>query len=281
MKSKTLRRSFVLAIIALLALMAVAVSTTLAWYIFTVNARTTKLHMAAGTNVSLQISNEPDGAYSSSIRLERFQGSLNPVSTNRIQSGFQKVEGFTRGTESVPLLASLFSKSEEFEKDYYKTALYLRTNGERLTVYLADIGFTDRDAQNPISSAIRVGFVVPSTGEEYIFAVSDEKNPQRQYNTQHGYEGCVLDASLTDGTTVEFRPLNDANYCRYDPQTGAASKKPDSQAICQVSGDGGSYGTPVKVEVYIWLEGCDEDCTNNLCRTTLEDLSLSFAGIAE
>ena len=281
MESRKLKRSFVLAIIALMALMTVAVSTTLAWYIFTVNAHTTKLHMAAGTNVSLQISDEEDGTYSSSVKLEKFQGSLNPVSTDRMQEGFQKVSGFTRASATAPLLANLFIESRDFEKDYYKTSLYFRTNGERLKVYLADIGFTDKDEQNPISSAIRVGFVVPSTGEEYIFAISDRKNPQKQYNTATGSEGYVLDASRKDGTTVEFTPLDRDNYCDYDAGTGAVSLKTSSQAICEVEGGSDGYGEAVKVDVYIWLEGCDEDCTNNLCGTTLEDLALSFAGFSE
>ena len=113
MQSKKLRRSLLHAAISVMALLAVAVYTTLAWYIFTVNAHTTRLHMAAGTNVTLQISGTRDGVYSSSAKLERFQGLLNPVSTDRIQNGFQKVAGFTRASGSAPLLANLFSKSLE------------------------------------------------------------------------------------------------------------------------------------------------------------------------
>lgn len=283
MESKKLRRSFVLAIIALLALLTVAVSTTLAWYIFTVNAHTTKLHMAAGTSVSLQISNEENGEYSSSVSLEKFQGTLNPVSTDCIQEGFQKVTGFTRASATAPLLANLFGESLEMEKDYYKTSLYFRTNGGELNVYLANIGFTDQDEETPISAAIRVGFVIPSTGEEHIFVISDKKIPEekREYNTATGSEGCVLDASYTDGTTVAFTPLNADNYCEYDAATGAVSLKSASKALCTVKGGSDGYGQPVQMDVYIWLEGCDEDCTNALCGATLEDLALSFAGFSE
>lgn len=38
------------------------------------------------------------------------------------------------------------------------------------------------------------------------------------------------------------------------------------------------HGTPVQVDVYVWLEGCDEDCANNLANTNLESLALHFAG---
>lgn len=41
----------------------------------------------------------------------------------------------------------------------------------------------------------------------------------------------------------------------------------------------GSVGESVEIELYIWLEGCDEDCTSNLCRQTLRNLAVSFAGV--
>lgn len=278
-RSKTLKRRFITAIIALIAVLAVAVSTTVAWYIFTVNAHTTKLHMAAGTSVSLQISNSADGEFSSSVSLEKFEGSLNPVSTDSIRGGFQKVAGFTNYSENNSLLANLFSKSLELDKDYYKTSLFFRTGAEEMNIYLSNVGFKDSDENNPISSAIRIGFAVPEQDREFIFAISDKKNPRRNYNTFNGYEGCVLDSSRTDGATVEFTPLDENNFCLYDPSTGAVELKPASQVLCTLHGNGGKYGEPVRVDVYIWLEGCDEDCTNNLCATTLKELALSFAGL--
>ena len=39
------------------------------------------------------------------------------------------------------------------------------------------------------------------------------------------------------------------------------------------------FGESVEIELYIWLEGCDEDCTSNLCRQTLRNLAVSFAGV--
>lgn len=279
-ESKKLKRSFFLALFALLCALVVAITTTMAWYIYTVNAHTTKLHMAAGTNVSLQISNSEDSGFSSSVALEKFQGALNPVSTNHIQNGFQKVEKFSAGRTGT-LLANLFKKSMESDKDYYKTTLYFRTNGEELKVYVADIGFKDSDEENPISASIRVGFVVPSTDDEYIFTITDKKNPKRLYNTMNGQEGCVLDSTKTDGSVVSFNPYNKDNYCDYDSTTGEVKPKANSKAICTVKGDANGYGKPVRVDVYIWLEGCDEDCIDNIAVSTLTDIALSFVGYTD
>ena len=151
---------------------------------------------------------------------------------------------------------------------------------------MSDIGFEDSDEENPISSAIRVGLVVHHPGEdqptdsEYIFEISDKKNPQAQYNTDDGEEGSVLDCTKTDGTTIPFTAYTSDAYCNYNKSTGEVTLKQNSKKICTVSGDGeGKAGRSVEVEVYIWLEGCDEDCTGNLSGTTLQNLALSFAGI--
>ena len=242
--------------------------------------------MAAGAGVNLQISNSYSGTYGSAAVLDSFSGRLNPVSTNRISGGFQKVLGFTNGTENQSnLVASLFGKGDY--SDYYNTSLFLRTNGDPTDIYIADIGFEDSDSKNPISSAIRAGFVVHKVGKnqpsqgEYIFAISDKKNPQAEYNTAKGKEGDVLDCTKTDGTTVTFTPYTADAYCSYNQNTGEVTLKKNSLKLCTISGNNGSAGEPVQIDLYIWLEGCDEDCTGNLSSQTLKNLSVSFAGVVK
>ena len=165
----------------------------------------------------------------------------------------------------------MFGASES--ADYYKTSIYLKTDGAQLGVALSDIGFEDSDEKNPISTAIRVGFVVPSTGEEYIFAINTAANPQAQYNTQKGKAGDVLDSTKTDGTTLEFAPLTKENFCSYDKTTGTVTLLPNTVKMFTAGAE------PIKLDIYIWLEGCDEDCTQNLSAATLRNLALSFCGV--
>ena len=173
--AKDLKRRFVTAVIALSIALLAVMAATFAWYIYNTGAHTTNVHMAAGASASLQISSTYDGDYGSAAVLDSFVGTLNPVSTNKITGGFQKVFGFTNGSENQPnLVASLFGPGEA--SDYYRTSLFVRTNGEGLNVYLSDIGYEDSDNANPISTAIRVGLVVHSPSQnqpvsaEYIFA---------------------------------------------------------------------------------------------------------------
>lgn len=56
--------------------------------------------------------------------------------------------------------------------------------------------------------------------------------------------------------------------------------KPASTQLFRVPGSEGGYGEPVQVDVYLWLEGCDEDCTLNLATHTMRNIALSFSGLA-
>ena len=286
--SKHLKRRFASALFALLMALFAVVAATFAWYIYNTGAHTTKVHMAAGSGMSLEISNDFEDGYGYATEL-KVAGKLNPVSTDKISGGFQKVTEFTSESPgSSKLLATLFEPGES--SDYYKTSLYLRTTSDKMTVYLSDIGFSDDDGANPISTAIRVGIVPHLPGKdtetvgEYIFEISDEENTDASagYNTKKGEDGHVLDSSKTDGSTVPFQPYYKENFCNYDIETGIVSLKPDSIPICTVEGDkNGRPGTPVELTIYIWLEGCDRDCTRNLCDKTLSNLALSFAGYSE
>lgn len=280
-KPRYLWRRLLTALFAVAAALLSMAAATFAWYIYNTAARTTRVELAAGSSVSLQISNAYDGVYGSSTVMEKFTGKLIPVSTDKISGGFQRVSRFVsqynKDTGTYRLAAWLFQPSVP-EVDYYKTSLYLRTNSENLDIYLSGIGFEDDSSENPISTAMRVGIV--AEGEEYIFAINTAHNPNADDNgAKEPQGGYVLRSDRTDGSTVPFSPLTPENYCDYDSQTGVVTLRPSSTPLFQISGDGsGGYGEPVKVDVYLWLEGCDEDCTLNLQAHTMENIALSFSG---
>ncbi len=285
--ARKLKGRFKVSLLAMLIAFIAVVSATYAWYIYNTSRHTTDVRMAAGAGANLQISNSYSGEYGSAAVLDSFQGQLTPVSTNSIAGGFQKAANFVSdGEGKYDMVADLFESSDASE--YYHTSMYLRTNGDPTDIYVSDIGYEDSDDKKPISSAIRVGLVVHEPGAngkvqgEYIFAINDAKNPEADYNTATGKEGYVLDSSRSDGTTIPFAPYTSAAYCNYNNDTGEVKLKSGSKKMCTISGDGqGKPGTPVQIEVYIWLEGCDEDCTVNLCGETLKKLAVSFAGVVQ
>ena len=273
-------------LLVLLIALAVISMATFAWYIYNTSAHTTKLQMAAGSSASLMISNAYDGTYGASTVLASFTGKLDPVSTNRITNGFQKVVQFTENTssEGASWLATLFGDSVE-NKDYYKTSLFIKSPGKDVDLYVNDIKFEDSDEHYPVSTAIRVGFVVHAQGKdqpvenEYIFSISNATNPAFEYNTKNGQEGHVLDSTKKDGSTVAFTPYTSANYADYTEAggTGTVTLKDRSVKISDLNG--ASSQEPVQVDVYIWLEGCDQDCTISLIGKTLKNIALAFAGL--
>ena len=282
-ESRQLRRRFRRTLVVLLVAALACGAVTYAWYIYNTSRHVTDVKMAAGTGVTFLISNSYDGDYKTSAGLS-FQGFLDPVSTDTVENGFQKVTGFTGGTTQDSLFASVFGPAQR--SDYYETSLFLTTSSAATDVYLADINYDDLDSENPISTALRVGLAVHSPGQnqpvaaQYIFELSQARNPQARYNTYNGQSGDVLDSTKSDGSTVTFAPLNSENYCQYNDDTGEITFLPKSTLLCSLpaAAQGDEHGIPVQIDVYVWLEGCDEDCTNNLANTNLESLVLHFAG---
>lgn len=288
--ARSLQKQFNRMLATLLVALAAAGAVTYAWYIYNANRHITDVKMAAGTGVTFLISNEYDGEYKTNAGLS-FAGLLDPVSTDNVLNGFQKVTGFTGGTTQDSLFASMFGTAEH--SDYYKTSLFLATNSAATDVYLSGIDFTEQDPANPISTALRVGLVAYAPGQgdtvtgQYVFEVSGEHNPQARYNTLDGKDAgeseqnhLVLDSTRSDGTTVHFDQLTSANFCDYNEDTGVVSLKQATTKICSLpaAAEGTNRSTPVRVDVYVWLEGCDPDCTNNLAATSLQSLALRFAG---
>lgn len=160
--ARSLRKQFNRMLATLLVALAAAGAVTYAWYIYNANRHITDVKMAAGTGVTFLISNEYDGEYKTNAGLS-FAGLLDPVSTDNVLNGFQKVTGFTGGTTQDSLFASMFGAAEH--SDYYKTSLYLATNSVATDVYLSGIDFTEQDPANPISTALRVGLVAYAPGK--------------------------------------------------------------------------------------------------------------------
>lgn len=219
----------------IIALIAVA-SATYAWYVYNTNRHTTKVRMAAGAGVNLQISNSYSVTYGSAAVLDSFSGQLNPVSTNRISGGFQKVLGFTNGTENQPnLVANLFGRGDY--TDYYQTSLFLRS---RTFIWKLDEMGSTSGAQSVLT--------VPRSST----VVSSISNGQ---------------ASYVDD------PAQEISAYMAEPGDTEDTYKDGSQMLVQLDAD-----EVASVEYWLYLEGCDEQCSNPVQNRTSE-IQLAFAGV--
>lgn len=71
-RAKSLKGKLTTTAVALLITLIAVVSATYAWYIYNTGRHTTKVRMAAGTGVNLQISNVYKDGYKSAAMLESF-----------------------------------------------------------------------------------------------------------------------------------------------------------------------------------------------------------------
>ncbi len=295
MKATTLelRKNLIRSTILLIVSVMLTCGATFAWYIYNTNAHTTRIHMAAGSSVSLEINNSYDetldSKYGSSTVLESFSGRLTPVSTDKIVDNygnvlFQKVMAFATGAPGQPSSVARFFGAAEIS-DFYKTSLFIKSGTEDMKIYVSNIGFSNDNSDQPISTAIRLGLVVHEAGRnqpiaaQYIFAVDEGHNidsqgvDHREYNTATGQEGYVLDSTKHDGETIPFVPYTRRDFASYNDDTGEVDATGALHIYTLAEAN-----LPVQVDVYIWLEGCDEDCTLSLCEATLKDISISFCG---
>ena len=294
--STVLRRQLLGAAVFMLLALMTATVTTFAWYIYHTSGNTIDVKMTAGSSVSLQISNAKDGDYGTSTSLKVGNDDktviLTPVSTDYIDTsaqdgGFQSAQKFTAGdAERNYMLASVFGRADT--ADFYHTQLFLRTSYDGdLPIYVSQIG--ESGTGEKLAKALRVGLVVEN-GKQFFFELDSTPGASGQYNTKEGYSAdgsylnMVLDHEKTDGSVVPVETYDSDNMCSYDTETGKVTLKSDSVQICTVSGKGASgdtgvsYGDPVKIDVYVWLEGCDPDCYSDIEGEIFDNLSISFAG---
>ena len=94
-----------------------------------------------------------------------------------------------------------------------------------------------------------------------------EKFPEFHYHAGHVVPAAVFKRLFCKRKSGVFRSAFEHGKC--NPNQGYGK-------IINFGSVSGEEGTVLMV--YIWLEGCDKDCTQNLCSTTLRNLALSFAG---
>lgn len=272
MSKEQLKNKIRIGVLTIVAMFISITGTSFAWYIYNLEMNATNVKMSAGSGTSILISNHEDKDFSSAIAMKDFNSALTPVSTDNILNGFQKVEDFKK--ENNQLWANIFSKAEDNE--FCVRTLYLKTNSDKTDVYLSSLLAVNKDDNNPLSTALRVGFVFYDENEikQYIFEPDKNHNPQAKFNTFNASIGQVLDSSKKDGSTVELETFSNENYASYNPSTGEVTVTPESKKLVTLENS-----KVVRVDVYFWLEGCDKDCYNNLVGKSLETLSMRFVGV--
>lgn len=270
-----------LAVIMIMVSVLVLSASTFAWYRMSKIASIQTMEFTADTLGNLLISDSEDGEYKNSLNLGlgTNKAILLPATTKDGKTFFKpkySVDGMNvKGVLDLELCNTLDGTAmkqdnyvDDGEEHYvYKKDFYIKSgvnesnktynlklvdggnkdgNGKFTTgTYLNDNG--DNSTFDSLN-AVRVSFVIDDTVNIFV-----------PYNTGNGN---------TDGTfaTIDEAEFTDhGDYNNYPISLNQEESGEISDIVlCEIT-----EGTPVKITMYVWFEGMDEDCENEIALDTL------------
>ncbi len=257
-KNKTLSA----ALAALLALLVLS-GVSFAWFSFTASATVREMQgRISDKGVNLLISVNKEGPFAASCELapESVPSSISPISTSDMQSFYiasrQDADGVAVSYKDV---------SKDTGKYLIRGRVYLNSSDSDCDLYLSSelLDFGD-NAQ--ALAAMRFGLIFES-GERYIFRLDDLKDTSaatakltvKTAGSVCGREGLVKDPALDLS----------AYFAVGAPEAPSAG----ANKLAHIN-----VGETLSVEYFLWLEGCDENCFNDV-RSKELSLSFGFVGI--
>ena len=292
MKQKNLvKKALFPAIIALLCSFVALTSVSYAWFTMGSTATLQEMDLKVTTSEGLQISTTGDaGTYKSTISLtdlqadgtnNEFPAEVNPVSTiGKIVNGNQnmfkgsvtdgKLTSATAGEDYI-VFDLYIQSSKEYgliidTDSYVKSANDKATEGTGQTHLASRVSFVDLGSAAKIADAKALGTDVDGTATIW------------EPNSTKRSTGAINQGDQSDGSNVAYKGLK-ATFNGIlledlgDSETAEVSTIKDSDlATTPVVDLEAGYN---KIRVYIWLEGQDVDCVNEIAGGTLK-IKLNF-----
>lgn len=281
--------------------MIMIVGATFAWFADNRNVSADGMKFQAATTSNLEISTTAASGYASSASVTSALQSLTPASTTNLGSFFATKDSGqavyetgvlhdnARLVDITPTTAP--TEANAAVEHVVKYTFYIRTNGDTAltNLYLSAIEVTGAvDSQTgtaaavsaDISKALRIGVVcatanggnatpyiyapVGYAGATYIGGASANYKgiTDTTSDTATALTGCVIERTSTNGTPYEDTVVN----------LKAAPADTDVLATSVPTGDG--Y---VAIDVYVWYEGQDMNCTSLLASVEELNIKVTFA----
>lgn len=262
-----------LAVIMIMVSVLVLSASTFAWYQMSKMAKVTNMQFTADTIGNLQIS-EDNVTYSNVLNLELNKDDnkkvLLPATTADGKSFFKP----TYDDDGLKVISvdTLSDESDEFSQYVYKKDFYIKS-GNTIGTQKYDLKLSASNSESSVGTyikdaadagtgftalnAVRIGFVfdstegvtIPNTGDVTIY------EPYSEGNTNDGTQ------ANKDAVSTSYGPT------KYDATLTLKQKSDGSfpdRTLCTIT-----EGNPVKVTMYVWFEGNDEDCENEIALDTI------------
>ena len=247
---------------------------TYAWFTFnpSTNVEPVSSTISDG-EISLLISTDPNQGFFTSCSLpQSVSGDLEPVSTANLErfysANLQDRDGISVGFREC---------TDEIDKITIHGIIYLKSLKDQCAVYFNKSGM-DFGNDPQMLAALRLGMKVTSAEgtSTYVFSLNDAGNVAGATSTRTTAESNVVVASLLENGTPYYVGDPARNLSDFYAVTGAA-KLPTAgrQMLCTIQAE-----EIVTVEYWLYLEGCDENCINDVQEKEAV-IQLSFAGVTK
>ena len=264
---KQLKLTFTTALIMLIVLLLVVSGATFAWFTFTTSSVIEPMSgTISGGGASLLISDSADGPFTESCELKLTSSAeeLEPVTTADLKTFYAPVK---QNREGIP--SEYKDISENTDKMMLKGTLYLRSEGGSCSVYLHRNALDFSDDIQALAS-LRLGLKIDCSEGDYVYIFKlDDMADVRSAESKNtiSEEGKVYSGEYVEDPAKVI-------------STHAASGGEED-----LTAEGSSLFTihsdeTAKIDYFLYLEGCDENCINVVQSSELA-LQLGFAGLDE
>ena len=284
METKALKKQMGAAIAMVLVAAIALGAATFAWFVNNTKVTAQTAEVTATTANTLLISDKQDSDWRTMLPLSDKLENLVPVST--IGSDGADLS-FVKTDEWTDSYATGF-KAATSGQDYYATTFYLKGSVKDSKLYLDSDTSISNDVKSGASAdalkSMRLALVVD--GKTYIYQINDD-HLTSAYNTSissttNDVDGVAkaIDSDFAakamnvdnKSKTVGVLPLATAPATANDFVTDAG----DADLLYTFA----ESGSVVKVQAYVWMEGCDYDCNNAVVASITGQKLLANLGFA-
>jgi hypothetical protein len=272
-QTKRLSRTALLALLWVLLAAAAVTAATYAWFTFSpyTNVEPMSSTVSQG-NIRLLICNTQDGDFAVTCALtpdsEPDDGLL-PVSTADLDRFYAATAQTTEG------IAMMYQTVTDIGGCLIHGTVYLKSQNGSCDVYFQQSGM-DMGADSQALAALRLGLRITAQSgtKTYIFKLDDMGSTASAATTQTVPTADTVVSSLS-GVSAVYTQDPSLNMSQYFAQQSTNDTTPQagSSALTHLEAD-----ETASVEYWLYLEGCDDNCINDVQNRDLS-LQLAFAGV--
>lgn len=273
---RQLRHSFRMAIAGLLLLVLVATGTTYAWFSLSGRASTYVTPMAGTISEgsgSLLISSSSNGPFDKTCDLV-YAGSfdsLKPVSTADL-THFYKASAQNKNGIAI----SYKNADDKIDRETLHGTVYLQCLNASCDVYFNKNELALGSDPQALA-AMRLGMKITARegSKTYIFRLDDLGSTGSAQSKQTVPENATVVSSVTANGQAEYRSDPATGLSDYMAESGSGEEDFSTGVSRLVRLEADEIAS---VEYWIYLEGCDEQCVNEVQNRNSE-IRLAFAGV--